>query len=80
MIFAKSIEKNNEAIATKLAWSQKKRSENLPTVPSTLEEESQYNVFMRVKSSKEISDEFSGEDPVSILKNIRELKNKFKIK
>ncbi|MQL79799.1 hypothetical protein Taro_012253 [Colocasia esculenta] len=46
--FAATVEPENEKIQQKLSWSQHQRQANLPTIPSTIEEEFETNPFMRV--------------------------------
>lgn len=46
--FALSVEPNNEKIQQKLSWARQQRQSDLPTIPSTLEEELETNPFMRV--------------------------------
>lgn len=46
--FAQSVEPENEKIGKKLSWAQQQRKANLPTVPSTIEDELETNPFMRV--------------------------------
>lgn len=46
--FALTVEPNNEKIQQKLSWARQQRQANLPTIPSTLEEELETNPFMRV--------------------------------
>lgn len=45
--FAAHLLPDNPRVQEKLAWAQARRAEQLPTVPSTLEEEMGYNPFMR---------------------------------
>ncbi|KAL8590650.1 hypothetical protein ACOMHN_067810, partial [Nucella lapillus] len=46
--YALKVEPDSDAVKNKLAWAESQRSSGLPTIPSTLEEEKQYNPFMRV--------------------------------
>jgi len=46
--FALTVEPNNGKIQQKLAWARQQRQADLPTIPSTLEEELETNPFMRV--------------------------------
>lgn len=48
--FALTVEPNNEKIQQKLSWARQQRQANLPTIPSTLEEELETNPFMRVNN------------------------------
>ena len=49
MRFALTVEPENEKISQKLSWAQQQRQANLPTVPSTIDEEFEINPFMRVE-------------------------------
>ncbi|CAK8695928.1 hydroxyacylglutathione hydrolase, mitochondrial-like [Clavelina lepadiformis] len=46
--YAKFAEPDNPSVQNKLQWAMKQRMENLPTIPSTIGEELEYNPFMRV--------------------------------
>ncbi|XP_043380202.1 hydroxyacylglutathione hydrolase-like protein isoform X5 [Chelonia mydas] len=46
--FALKVEPENEIVKKKLAWAKLRDDEDLPTVPSTLQEEFHYNPFLRV--------------------------------
>lgn len=46
--FAFSVEPNNEKIQQKLSWARQQRQADLPTIPSTLQDELETNPFMRV--------------------------------
>ncbi|EOA95376.1 Hydroxyacylglutathione hydrolase-like protein [Anas platyrhynchos] len=46
--FALKVEPENEAVKKKLAWAKQRDDDDLPTVPSTLQEEFLYNPFLRV--------------------------------
>uniref|UniRef100_A0A8D2NYW7 Hydroxyacylglutathione hydrolase like n=1 Tax=Zosterops lateralis melanops TaxID=1220523 RepID=A0A8D2NYW7_ZOSLA len=46
--FALKVEPENEAVKEKLAWARQRDDEDLPTVPSTLQEEFLYNPFLRL--------------------------------
>ena len=77
--FAKSIDPNNPFISKKLSWSVEKRNLGEPTVPSSLEEEFQYNPFLRF-DREEIAKAvgISVSDHISILGSLREKKNNYK--
>ncbi|XP_024084292.1 hydroxyacylglutathione hydrolase, mitochondrial-like isoform X2 [Cimex lectularius] len=75
--FAKTLEPNNQDVINKLTWSESQRNKNLPTVPSTIGEEKQYNPFMRV-TQKSLLDKYGSSDPVSVMGIIRVAKDKFK--
>ena len=71
--FAKSIDPNNKTLLEKHEWA----TQNKITVPSTIGEEFKFNPFMRVEHEdmKKVS---GSQDPVEVMKKLRELKNKFK--
>lgn len=52
LTFCVGIEPDNEATRKKLDWARQRRHECLPTVPTTLDEEKNTNVFMRVREEK----------------------------
>jgi len=74
--FALSVEPNNEAMTKKMAWSQDKRSQNLPTVPSTIGEEKEINPFMRCIHS-DVQKKVGASDAFSCMKTLRAMKDKF---
>ncbi|XP_050835877.1 hydroxyacylglutathione hydrolase-like protein isoform X2 [Serinus canaria] len=74
--FALKVEPENEAVKEKLAWA-KRDDEDLPTVPSTLQEEFLYNPFLRV--TEEAVQRFTGRtDPVEVLRALRSHRDNFK--
>jgi len=78
--FCKHIEPENESLLKKNKWAEERRENKLPTVPSTLEEELSYNVFMRTDQKSVIEALKIGsseEDRVKVLEMLREAKNKF---
>ncbi|CAM5142691.1 unnamed protein product [Eretmochelys imbricata] len=75
--FALKVEPENEIVKKKLAWAKLRDDEDLPTVPSTLQEEFHYNPFLRV--SEESVQKFTGKtDPVDVLRALRTEKDNFK--
>ncbi|XP_069840166.1 hydroxyacylglutathione hydrolase-like protein isoform X2 [Dendropsophus ebraccatus] len=48
--FALKVEPDNEHVKEKLAWAKARDDDDIPTVPSSLEEEFLYNPFMRVRN------------------------------
>lgn len=48
--FAVFVEPSNQVTSAKLEWAKTRRQANLPTVPSSLEEELSYNPFLRLES------------------------------
>ncbi|KAL5711571.1 hydroxyacylglutathione hydrolase [Ranunculus cassubicifolius] len=75
--FAQAVEPTNEKIAQKLSWAQQQRQANLPTVPSTIENELETNPFMRV-DLKELQAKVGCDSPVEALRNIRLQKDNWK--
>ncbi|XP_065267658.1 hydroxyacylglutathione hydrolase-like protein [Emys orbicularis] len=75
--FALKVEPENESVKKKLAWAKLRDDEDLPTVPSTLQEEFHYNPFLRV--SEEAVQKFTGQTaPVAVLRALRTEKDNFK--
>ncbi|NXT30627.1 HAGHL protein, partial [Syrrhaptes paradoxus] len=75
--FALKVEPENEIVKKKLAWAKQRDDEDLPTVPSTLQEEFLYNPFLRV--TEEPLQRFTGKtDPVEVLRTLRTEKDNFK--
>ncbi|XP_050835876.1 hydroxyacylglutathione hydrolase-like protein isoform X1 [Serinus canaria] len=75
--FALKVEPENEAVKEKLAWAKQRDDEDLPTVPSTLQEEFLYNPFLRV--TEEAVQRFTGRtDPVEVLRALRSHRDNFK--
>ncbi|CAB0019289.1 unnamed protein product [Nesidiocoris tenuis] len=75
--FAETVEPTNEAIKEKLEWAEELRSENQPTVPSTIGEEKTYNPFMRV-AEEAVMKKYGARDPIAAMKMVRADKDKFK--
>nr|XP_032606912.2 hydroxyacylglutathione hydrolase-like protein isoform X5 [Taeniopygia guttata] len=75
--FALKVEPENEKVKEKLAWAKQRDDEDLPTVPSTLEEEFLYNPFLRV--TEEAVQRFTGRtEPVEVLRALRSQRDNFK--
>ncbi|MFZ6815777.1 hydroxyacylglutathione hydrolase [Undibacterium sp. Rencai35W] len=49
--FAREIEPDNQALLTRIAVEQKKRDENIPTIPSQIGLEKQTNPFLRIRET-----------------------------
>jgi hydroxyacylglutathione hydrolase len=74
-----TIEPENKDLLAKLYWAQQQRARKLATVPSTVAEELTYNPFMRCNQAsvaKKVGKEYN--DPVSVLAEIRRLKDNWK--
>lgn len=77
--FALSIEPGNQDLVKRLEVAERLRSDNLPTVPSTIAEELKTNPFLRC-DSPEIKNNIglpSGSE-VEVFEKIRKMKNSFK--
>ncbi|XP_039588498.1 hydroxyacylglutathione hydrolase, mitochondrial isoform X2 [Passer montanus] len=75
--FALKVEPENEVVKEKLAWAKQRDDEDLPTVPSTLQEEFLYNPFLRV--TEEAVQRFTGRtEPVEVLRALRSHRDNFK--
>eukprot|EP00002_Diphylleia_rotans_P019385 TRINITY_DN3750_c0_g3_i2.p1 TRINITY_DN3750_c0_g3~~TRINITY_DN3750_c0_g3_i2.p1 ORF type:complete len:257 (+),score=59.99 TRINITY_DN3750_c0_g3_i2:62-832(+) len=75
--FAKYMEPDNLAAQAKYDWCKAQREKDLPTIPSTIEEELTYNPFMRPESDA-IQQKCGTKDPIAIMAAVRELKNGFR--
>ncbi|GAB6021426.1 hypothetical protein CHUAL_004035 [Chamberlinius hualienensis] len=75
--FAKTVEPDNKSILDKLSWAEKQRSDGVPTVPSTIEEEKQFNPFMRVQEPT-VQKYASSTDAVETIGFVRRAKDNFK--
>ncbi|EGG16525.1 hydroxyacylglutathione hydrolase [Cavenderia fasciculata] len=80
LLFAKSLEPDNQDINQMLEWSKQQRTNNLPTIPSTIAKERTFNPFMRVHLNGIFNGiDYSSSSPQQILGQIRKLKDNFKI-
>lgn len=61
---------DNKELAARLQWAKEQREKGLPTIPSTIGEEKQINVFMRTKLLPKY-----GSNPVDVMGALREEKN-----
>ncbi|KAF5193186.1 Hydroxyacylglutathione hydrolase protein [Thalictrum thalictroides] len=75
--FALTIEPTNEKIVQKLSWAQQQRQTNLPTIPSTIQDEWETNPFMRV-DLPEVQVKVGCETPVEALRKVRLQKDNWK--
>ncbi|KAM3959200.1 hydroxyacylglutathione hydrolase tenzing norgay [Aphomia sociella] len=75
--FAQHVEPKNEDIQKKIIWSEERRDEGKPTVPSTIAEEKLYNPFMRVTQSP-VMQHAKKSDAIETMKAIRLEKDNFK--
>ena len=79
LTFAQHVEPNNTNIQEKLQWALKQRSNNYPTVPSTIADEMKCNPFMRV-NVPEIQARCMTSDGIQTMGYLRQEKNNFKAK
>lgn len=75
--FAAHVEPTNENVKAKISWSQDRRNQGKPTVPSTIGEEKLYNPFMRV-TELAVQNHTGKNDPIDTMKAIRLEKDTFK--
>ncbi|KAH9640711.1 hypothetical protein HF086_007282 [Spodoptera exigua] len=74
--FAAHVEPSNEEVIKKIAWSEQRREEGKPTVPSTIGEEKKYNPFMRV-SELPVLKHAGAQNAIQAMRNIRLEKDSF---
>jgi len=72
--FATGIEWENEAYEQKLKWSRERRNDGKYTIPSTVGEESNINIFMRCRNPK-LQEKLGKSDPIEVMSLLREYKN-----
>ncbi|KAJ0978488.1 hypothetical protein J5N97_013962 [Dioscorea zingiberensis] len=75
--FALTVEPENEKISQKLSWAQQQRQANLPTIPSTIDEEFETNLFMRV-DLPEIQAKVGCHSPTEAIMEIRRMKDNWR--
>lgn len=79
LMFAATLEAGNAALLSKLRRVVQARNEGRPTVPSTLEEEMETNVFLRcAEPSVAAAVGLAGASPVEVLAEVRRRKDEFK--
>ncbi len=80
--FALAVEPGNRALQAYTQWCQAQRENNLPTLPSTLQNELEVNPFLRctVPDVREAAarEGCASSDPVAVLATLREWKNRFR--
>ncbi|XP_065899963.1 hydroxyacylglutathione hydrolase, mitochondrial-like [Dysidea avara] len=77
LMYASHVEPASDAVKGKLDWSKERRSNNEPTIPSTISEELSFNPFMRVKE-KTVQEHCSTTDPLAAMAYLRKEKDGFK--
>ena len=71
-------DENNIDLKQKFEKIKKLRSENLPTVPSTLEDELKSNIFLRCdKNDLKIKLNMKNQEDFKVFKKVRDLKDSF---
>ena len=74
--FALSVDEENPTLKDKYQWAVERREQALPTIPSTLGEEREYNPFLRY-SEPALLKATGQEDPVESLAILRKMKDRF---
>ncbi|CAA2960564.1 hydroxyacylglutathione hydrolase cytoplasmic [Olea europaea subsp. europaea] len=77
LLFSSIVEPDNVRISQKLSWAQQKRAKGLPTIPSTIEEELETNLFMRV-DLPEVQEKVGCKSPVEAMREIRKRKDEWR--
>ncbi|RUO28828.1 hydroxyacylglutathione hydrolase [Aliidiomarina sedimenti] len=82
LAFAKAVEPDNRMLDKHSQWVQKKRQQDMPTLPSTLALEAEINPFLRchlqsVKDAAQIHAQTSLSDPVEVFACLRNWKDNF---
>ena len=76
--FCIKYDNNNANLKKKFEKIKKLRSANLPTVPSTLEDELKSNIFLRcVKNDLKIKLNMKNQEDFKVFKKVRDLKDSF---
>ncbi|KAI0564134.1 Hydroxyacylglutathione hydrolase [Gracilaria domingensis] len=79
LLFAVSVEPQNQNTVEKLAWAKEQVANGTPTVPSSIGDEKKFNPFMRTDYpflAKTVG--VTDGDPVAVMKALRERKNSFR--
>ena len=74
--FAMTVDGSNAELASMLAWAKERQLARLPTVPSTIGQESAVNPFMRA-SNPALQAACGCEAPIDVFRKVRALKNQF---
>jgi hydroxyacylglutathione hydrolase len=77
-----TLEPSNAKAQAKLRWAQDMRAKKLPTIPSTIAEEKEFNPFVRVQNAElqaNVKKQFPELklEPVAVLEKTRYLKDHF---
>ncbi|KAK2637255.1 hypothetical protein Ddye_032047 [Dipteronia dyeriana] len=75
--FAPSVEPDNTKIQQNLSWAQQQRQSGMPTVPPTIEEETETNPFIWV-DLPELQELVGFHDPIEALREIRQRKDNWR--
>lgn len=78
LLYGQLVEPLNQHIKDKLDWAKELRKKGLPTVPSSIEQEFNFNPFMRVDNLTVQEHAGKVADPISTMAFLREEKNSFK--
>ncbi len=76
LMFASTVEPDNDAIAKKLEWARTQRAKGEWTTPSTIAEELETNPFVRVHHPT-VAAFAQRSDPVEVIAEIRRLKTEW---
>lgn len=71
------MEPSNEVTKAKLEWAEKQRASNLRTIPSTIQDELEFNPFMRVELDH-FKKRYDQTDPIAVMRELRREKDGFK--
>ncbi|XP_069111613.1 hydroxyacylglutathione hydrolase, mitochondrial-like [Argopecten irradians] len=75
--FSLHVEPDNQVSIAKKAWAEEQRSKQLPTIPTTIEEEFKFNPFMRLKEPG-VMKFTKTSDLVETMRALRQAKDNFK--
>nr|CEL66543.1 TPA: hydroxyacylglutathione hydrolase, putative [Neospora caninum Liverpool] len=74
--FALRVEPDNTDLQEKYRWTVEQRNANRPTIPSTVEQETRFNPFMRVEERTVQEAMHSVGDKVETMQRLRDMKNR----
>lgn len=77
LMFAKTVDPNNEALLKKLEWAKKQREAGQPTIPSTVAEEKTFNPFMRTREPSMAATLGVSGSASDVMAALRQLKDRF---
>lgn len=82
LLFAQEVEPNNQFLLPRIIKTKNLRQKNLPTLPSTIDEEKNTNPFLRCEKPTVIenAEKYAGkklQDPIEVFASLRQWKNDF---